>query len=80
MTEDCGCTCWGMPTAEELQTSADRAREEIAIYRLYGPAYYEDVYNLYLRMWRLVMEQAKEEMAEQHPDWVRKWPELFQTR
>jgi hypothetical protein len=30
MTEDYGCTCWGMPTAEELQASADRAREEIA--------------------------------------------------
>jgi hypothetical protein len=28
----------------------------------------------------LIWEQAKEEVAEQHPDWALKWPELFKTR
>jgi hypothetical protein len=64
-------TCWGHPTAEELEASAKIAREKIAIWRLYGEAYYRDVYKLNEWMWRLVMEQAKEEVAKEHPDWVR---------
>ena len=77
MSEDHGITCPGFPTAEELQDSADREREKIAIYRLYGADYYNDVYQLNQWMWELVWEQVKEEVAKENPDWVRKWPELF---
>jgi hypothetical protein len=70
-------TCWGHPTAEELEASARRKRESTAIYRLFGSAYYEDVYKLNECMWRLMFEQAKEEVAKVHPDWARQWPELF---
>jgi hypothetical protein len=54
-------TCWGHPTAEQYEASAKIAREKIAIWRLFGEAYYRDVYNLNEWIWRLVMEQAKEE-------------------
>jgi hypothetical protein len=28
-------------------------------------------------MWRRAWAEAKVELAEEHPDWVVKWPELF---
>jgi hypothetical protein len=28
-------------------------------------------------MWRRAWAEAKEEVAEDHPDWARQWPELF---
>ena len=74
---DLGVTCWGMPTAEECAADAKRRRESIPIYRLFGAAYYEDVYKLNEWMMRLMFEQAKEEVAKEHPDWTRQWPELF---
>ena len=67
-------------TPEQLEEWARREREKIAICRLYGEAYYRDVYNLNQWMWSLVFEQAKEEVAKEQPDWVRQWPELFKTR
>ena len=67
----------GPVSAEEKQAYADRERESIAIYRLYGAAYYEDVYKLNLWMWEMVWEQAKEKLLKEHPEWARQWPELF---
>ena len=66
-----------IPTAEELEASAKIARESTAIWRLFGAAYYEDVYKLREWMTRLMIEQAKEELWEREP-WVRQYPELFQ--
>ena len=28
-------------------------------------------------MWRRAWAEAKEEVAREHPDWARQWPELF---
>jgi hypothetical protein len=39
-------TCWGHPTAEQMEASAKGRRESTAIWRLFGPVYYEDVYKL----------------------------------
>ena len=50
-----------IPTAEELQRYADRERESLAIFRLYGPAYYEDVYRLNQWMLEMIFAQARKE-------------------
>ena len=67
---DYSIACEGMPTAEELQSSADRERESLTIWRLHGPAYYEDVYRLNEWLWEMIFAQAKEEYLRDNP-WVR---------
>jgi hypothetical protein len=59
-------------TAEDLEEQARRECEKIAIWRLFGEAYYKDVYNLNEWMWRLVMEQAKEEYLRDNA-WARRY-------
>ncbi len=54
-------TCWGFPSAEQLEASAKAQRESLAIFRLFGPAYYEDVYRLNEWMLEMIFAQAKEE-------------------
>lgn len=56
---------------EQLEEWARRRRDQIAIYRLYGEAYNNDVYRLREWMMALIWEEAKEEVAKEHPDWVR---------
>jgi hypothetical protein len=65
-------TCWGHPTAEELETSAKAQRESTAIWRLFGPAYYEDVYNLREWLWAMIINEAKEEFLRDNP-WARQF-------
>jgi hypothetical protein len=72
-------TCWGHPTAEELEASAKRKRESTAIWRLYGAAYYEDVYRLREWLWAMLMAETKEELWAREP-WMRQWPELSRAR
>ncbi|MFZ2080525.1 MAG: hypothetical protein WAV38_28530 [Xanthobacteraceae bacterium] len=61
-----------IPTAEELQSYADRERESVAIFRLFGPAYYEDVYRLNEWLWEMIFAQAKEEFLRKEP-WARQF-------
>ena len=61
-------TCWGMPTAEQLEASAKRARDQIP--------YYEILWLLSNVMWREAFAQAKAELWANEP-WVRRYPELF---
>jgi hypothetical protein len=65
-------TCWGHPTAEQKEASAKRERESIAIYRLFGPAYYEDVYRLREWLTAMLIEQAKEEFLRNNA-WARQY-------
>jgi hypothetical protein len=69
---DYSIACEGMPTAEELQSSADRERESLTIWRLHGPAYYEDVYRLNQWMLEMLIAQAKEEFLRKEP-WGRQF-------
>jgi hypothetical protein len=39
----------------------------VAIFRLFGPAYYEDVYNLNQWMLEMIFAQAKEEFLRKEP-------------
>ena len=47
------------PSAEQLQSSADRERESLAIFRLFGPAYYEDVYRLNQWLWAMIFDKRR---------------------
>jgi hypothetical protein len=66
-----GVTCQGHPTAEQMEESAKRKRESTAIWRLFGPAYYEDVYRLNEWLTAMMVAEAKAEL------WASQWPELF---
>jgi hypothetical protein len=68
-------TCWGHPTAEQMEASAKGRRESTAIWRLFGPVYYEDVYKL--KEWLTAMMVAEEAELWAREPWVRQWPELF---
>jgi hypothetical protein len=69
-------TCWGHPTAEQKEASAKGRRESTAIWRLFGAAYYEDVYKLREWLTAMMVAEAKAELWAREP-WVRQWPELF---
>jgi hypothetical protein len=70
-------TCWGPPTAEQLEASARRKRESTAIWRLFGAAYYEDVYRLREWLTAMIIAKAKAELWAREPWMRRQWPELF---
>ena len=59
-------------SAEQLEAGAKARRESLAIYRLFGPAYYEDVYNLNQWMLEMIFAQAKEEFLRKEP-WARQF-------
>jgi hypothetical protein len=54
-----------IPTAEELQSYADRER-----LRLFGA--YQDVYRLSEWLWAMIFAQAKEEFLRKEP-WARQF-------
>jgi hypothetical protein len=54
-----------------MEESAKRKRESTAIWRLFGPAYYEDVYRLNEWLTAMMVAEAKAEL------WASQWPELF---
>ena len=62
-------TCWGLPTAEQLEAGAKAQRESLAIFRLFGP---EDVYRLNQWLWAMIFAQAKEEFLRKEP-WARQF-------
>jgi hypothetical protein len=56
MIEDYGVTCWGHPTAEQLEAGAKAQRESVALW-VWGDTYYETELLM-----REIIEQAKEEV------------------
>jgi hypothetical protein len=66
-------TCWGHPTAEQLEACAKGQREGVALW-VWNDDYFENIL-----LWMEIWAEAKEEMMKKNP-WVRQFPELFRAR
>jgi hypothetical protein len=60
------------PSAELLEAGAKAQRERLAIWRLFGPAYYEDVYRLNQWMLEMIFAEAQEEFLRNNA-WARRY-------
>jgi hypothetical protein len=59
-------TCWGMPTAEELEACAKAQREGVALW-IWNDDYFENIL-----LWMEIWAEAKEEMMKKNP-WMRQY-------